>query len=857
MEKINRLGRIQKYLLLIASSIAFLVILLVVMMMQILKQNSQLIDNFIEKDLQNLAQVIAIDNNVSHISALAIELNRISGFSRFREKITQLNAQIEHLEQSNKQNAHDKIDEAFIHNLLDLSQNILQHGQQIIGYTADIQAIAFEMDNLLSTHKKDLYHSYFLRFYHQILNLSEQNSLQILDSLKKQLRDIPPLASELTKQITPLFQKAITIYEKRAILQEKLIFLSLYLGSQSNEVNKIATQLLDDIRQENQKKAHDIRQNIQQQRQLLIFASFTIIMAILILLYMIVSDMGQKMHHISSALLGLAQGKKSQIHLPVDRKDEIGDLSRSYQIFEKHLIDLALMNEKFFKQNQMMQTILDTMRDGLSVFDTELKLVSWNQKYSEIIGLEEKNLKKGMALSHIEEILQQKRVKNISTRGQNLDFEKITTRRLYQNLSFEKHYPKGQILELRSSPMEGGGFVTLYLDRTSRRSLEQKYQQAQRLEAIGTMTNGIAHDYNNFLAVIYGNVELLLEEEHQNPIFADKLQQIKRICLLAQEQIEQLLSFSRKEVAKTSIFDANQMLTDIYNIMQPLLKEENIELILDLYPQNLWLKANISELESAILNLIGNSQKAIKSQGHIILKTVIQKNKVEISVEDNGVGMDEETVAHIFEPFYSQEVNDIQGTGLGLSMAYGAIKRAKGDISVKAQKGKGCLMKIHLPQHRAEDTTSIAPTSYTATAEPEDMAEKIILIVDDNTDIRRLLSQQLQNLGHMTLEAENGHKAITYLERSHNISLVISDIMMPKVNGIALAQYMYEKQKHVPLILLSAHNPHDCKAYQNLPIKPNFIPKPWKIEDIEYYLNLIFQDEPPTSCTHGEGLSFA
>ncbi len=838
MEKIQRLGRIQKHLLIMATAIVCLVIILISMMMQILNQNKNLMDNFIEEDLKSLTQVTAIDDTASKISALAISLNQMGDFSRFREKTAELNVQINKLKSINSQIQQDKIDEAFINNLLSSSQKILQQGNRIIEYTADIQAILFKAEDILFTHQSKEDFSNLSNLYHQLLNLSGLHNHLNLAPIKEQINKLSSASPmpALTQEILPFFKEVIKLYEQRATYYENLIFLSFHLGSQSNQTNIIATQLLEEIGKNNHKKAENIVYNTRQKHRILLLASAAIIMTILCLLYIIVGDFGQNMHKISSALLKLAQGKKTDIQLPVTRKDEIGDLSKAYEFFEKHLMDLADVSQRLSEQNQMMQTVFNTMRDGLSVFDTKARLVSWNHKYSELIGVKPQDLQIGIPLITIENKLQEKQAKNISTRGKEIEFEELIPKRLQQNVSFEKHYTTGEILEIRSSPMKDGGFVTLYLDRTSRRALEQKYQQAQKLEAIGTMTNGIAHDFNNFLAVIYGNIDLLWEESQKqdNAKQTEKLEQIKRVCLLAQEQIERLLIFSRKEESIATFFDANQLLSDIFYVMAPLLKDEHIQLKLDLYLEPLFIKANLSELESAILNLIGNSQKAIKEEGCIILKTDKKEDKVEISVQDNGVGMDEETIRHIFEPFYSQQVNDIQGTGLGLSMTYGAVNRAQGDISVHSQKGKGCLITLSLPLQEYEENSCEKKENIYQISAPT--SPKVILVVDDNKDIRQLLCQQLQELGHMTLEAEDGEMAQKYLKQSDDIDFVFSDVMMPKISGIELAQYMYEQKKNIPLILLSAHDARLRKDYQNLPYRPSFMQKPWKIEDIKNHL---------------------
>lgn len=827
MENIHRWGRIQKRLLVIVVFIIFLVFLLVSMMMQLLGQNEKLMNNFIDDDLKLLEQVVAIDNSVSKISVLAIELNQLGDFSMFRKKNSELAQEINNLRDINSQYQLDNIDESFINNLLVSSQNILEQGNNVITSTADIQAVLFKLDTEIQANPNDPYYDVLSNLYHQLFALREQNNSFSLNVIRNQLQQIAPMASPLTKKTYPLFEQDLRLSEQRVGQHDRLTFLSLYFGAQSNETTKIAKQLLDDMWRNNHEQAHKIVSNIHQKRFQLILTSAAIILTIFLLLYMVLGDLGKKLHQLSSALLQLAQGKKLKIDLPYYRKDEIGDLSRSYQIFENHLVDLAAMSERVSKQNQLMQTVFDTMRDGLSMFDSEGKIVSWNNKYTQILGLDSHMIHQSMPLADIEAYLQNQNVKNISNYGEILNFNAITTERFHQNLSFEKHYPSGRIVELRSSPMMDGGFVTLYLDRTSRRALEQKYQQAQRLEAIGTITNGIAHDFNNFLAVIYGNVELLLEEDMKEE-YKTKLNQIKRISLSAQEMIERLLTFSRKESTLSTIFSANNMLENIYQIMEPLLKDSQITLSLELDAADLYIKANLVEIEAAILNLISNSQKAIKDSGNIILKSRYKNGNVELSVQDDGIGMDNETIKHIFEPFYSQEINDIQGTGLGLSMAYGAVKRAKGDIIASSESNQGCIITLILPSYpKPKEQLNSAVNN-----QPK-KEHQIILLVDDNADVRHILRAQLQKMGHIVLDAQNGVQAVEYLKKSEDIQLVISDVMMPKMDGIELADYINNHCAHIPIILFSGNRNRKMEAYHALSPKPPLISKPWKIEEIQ------------------------
>lgn len=825
MQTVNRLGTIQRRLLFVFILVFVCLGLLVGIMIQMFRQNEQLLNDFIQNDFNQVSQFISLDRHTSRISALADELNYKGNFYNFQQKSMQLRQEIGYLKNYNNQAVVNNIDDDFIRKLLNTSQEILAEGKYVINYTADAQSILFSLEDIIQYHKDDIHFSMLNYLMQQLYNAVHQDITLIPVMSTQILNQMEQSPSPLFDKTKALFYELIDLYNLRNQHQRRSNFLRLHFNHQSNIAQERSIILLGQIQKNNEVTINNIAGNIHKKQQQIFVLAVLILLMILLLLYVVIGDFGSNIHKITSALVSLSSGDKTSAHLPINRKDEIGDLSRSYKAFEQHLNNLSQVTQRLSKQNQMMQTIFNTMRDGLSVFDAKGNLVSWNHQYVDLIGLSDELVQKNTSIFTLEEHLQDHQVDTVSLEGDKISYESTIDQRHKSNYSFEKHYPDGRIIELRSSPMSDGGFITLYLDRTSRRALEKKYQQAQKLEAVGNMANGIAHDFNNFLAVIYGNVELLLSQD-TNPSVKDKLNQIKRISLSAQEMIQRILVFARTESKFQAVFDVNIMLKDIHTLMAPLLKSDNIDLYLKTYHKPLWIRANMAEMESAVLNLISNSQKAIIAKGSITLQAKRNGNSVEVQVIDDGVGMDEATLTRVFEPFYSNAEH--QGTGLGLSMVYGAVTRAKGEITLDSQPQQGCIVTMifdYLHDHKdALDDTIIKEA-------------KVILIVDDHKHVRAVLSEQLRTLGYNVLEARDGIQAMEYIKKSSDIQLVISDIMMPNMDGITLAKAIADYNSNLPVILISGGNDTNKERLKALSSSYLIVQKPWKKEEIQTIIN--------------------
>ncbi len=333
-------------------------------------------------------------------------------------------------------------------------------------------------------------------------------------------------------------------------------------------------------------------------------------------------------------------------------------------------------------------------------------------------------------------------------------------------------------------------------DVTERRSLEQELRQVQKIEAVGQLAGGIAHEFNNYLGVILGYSEFLVEEAGTNESLRRAVAEIKAATQRAASLTRQLLAFSRKQVLEPAILDLNQVIWEAHKLLRRLVPA-NIEIVPVLEPALGRVKADSGQIQQVLINLAVNARDAMPQGGKVTIETAntdLEESycsqhlgaqpgaHVMLTVRDTGSGMDAETLSRIFEPFFTTKEKG-KGTGLGLSTIYGIVKQSGGHIDVESSMGKGTVFRIYLP--RAEALVEQSEPTVTQPEEPG--GSETILVVEDETALRRLICLSLERRGYKVLAAKDGVEAIEICQRSPSqIHLVLSDIMMPHVNGLQL-----------------------------------------------------------------------
>jgi two-component system NtrC family sensor kinase len=385
-------------------------------------------------------------------------------------------------------------------------------------------------------------------------------------------------------------------------------------------------------------------------------------------------------------------------------------------------------------------------------------------------------------------------------------------------------------------------FVAVQHDLTEQRKYERRLQQAEKLEALGQLTGGLAHDFNNLLTPILGYTELLSHSVPPDKRTSRYILDIQHAARQAATLTRQLLTFSRCEDTVLQPIDINGILADMTSLLNRTIGR-HIEVRLVPGRSVGMINGNAAYLETAILNLVLNARDAMPDGGELTLKTdmatigqdgikappgISPGSYVRLSVSDTGHGMPKETAAKIFEPFFTTKEH--KGTGLGLAMVDRLVKSMKGFITVTSEPGKGTTFDLYFPQvdHMAGSGTADEPT--TETTSTPCAGDETLLIVEDDRQIRNLASSVLRELGYHVLEAENGEAALRMADGyDATIDLLITDIMLPKMNGRQLSLALRQRRPNIKVLyvsglidsaLLSSVGHLDASAYLPKPYTP-------------------------------------
>jgi len=363
-----------------------------------------------------------------------------------------------------------------------------------------------------------------------------------------------------------------------------------------------------------------------------------------------------------------------------------------------------------------------------------------------------------------------------------------------------------RLLKEKTSQME--------IDRTERQGLEEALLHSQKLKAVGQLTGGLAHDFNNLLAVIIGSLDLVNPDSPDAPRVNRALKAAERGALLTQR----LLAFSRKQSLHPHAVELKTLLENLGELMRhslPATLTLEIEAQSPAWPA--WI--DVSQLENAIINLVMNARDAMDGQaGTIKIRTWNQRvtrsdgrkqDMVMLEVADQGSGMSQEVKAQVFEPFFTTKQTG-SGSGLGLSMVYGFVRQSGGRVEIESAPGQGTTVRLQLPRAVVPVQTPVETIAqHTPTR-----GEKLVLVLEDEADVRQTLCEQLHLLGYLTLEAANGEQAMHMLAASSEIDILISDLMLPGgLSGVDVVNHALAHYPQLNILLISgqdlrpAHNP--------------------------------------------------
>ncbi|MEM9188970.1 MAG: PAS domain S-box protein [Myxococcota bacterium] len=345
-------------------------------------------------------------------------------------------------------------------------------------------------------------------------------------------------------------------------------------------------------------------------------------------------------------------------------------------------------------------------------------------------------------------------------------------------------------------------FVAVGEDVTERRRLEQRLVHSQKMEAVGRLAGGVAHDFNNILSVILNHAQFALDDVPSESSAYDDIKQIHDSARRAAALTRQLLLFSRKDAATPERLEVNRAVTDLERLLRRVLGED-IKLRTEL-TADVAVNMARTHLEQIVINLAVNARDAMPHGGALTIRTteaeLAGEEVAQIVVEDEGVGMTKDVLEHAFEPFFTTKTLG-QGTGLGLAIVYGLVRQARGSIAVDSEPGEGCRVTVTLPVAPRDSKAEVENALATA----ERGRGERILVVEDERPVRRAVARLLQRNGYVVEQAASGEEALALLGRGTRVELVLTDVVMPGVSGTEMAQRLQETHPDLPVIYMSGY----------------------------------------------------
>jgi two-component system cell cycle sensor histidine kinase/response regulator CckA len=462
--------------------------------------------------------------------------------------------------------------------------------------------------------------------------------------------------------------------------------------------------------------------------------------------------------------------------------------------------------------NETLRSLIEALPLAIVAMDFEGKVKSWNRAAQQMFGWTEQEVL-GDVFPAVPE--------------NDQDFFRANLERARQGetlsgIERQRRRKDGSLMDValwntvqRDASGAPVGVISVIADITQRKHLEEQLRQSQKMEAVGRLAGGVAHDFNNLLTVVTGFSQLMLDGMPEDNPFREPIEEILKAGNRAAGLTNQLLAFSRRQMARPTIIDLNRVITDTERMLRRLISED-IELVLLLGSGLHNVKADAGQIEQVLMNLAINARDAMPGGGRLTIETSnveLRANDlaafpelrpgayVLLSFTDTGEGMDETTRARLFEPFFTTKGLG-KGTGLGLSTVYGIVKQNRGDIAVWSQPGRGAAFRIYLPGLKAETEPPREAGKRPTVVE----GSETVLLAEDEPGVRNMIRQVLVSQGYDVHVACDGRDALrVYSELSGHVDLLVTDVVMPHMNGQELARQLTVLQPDLKVVYISGY----------------------------------------------------
>lgn len=529
--------------------------------------------------------------------------------------------------------------------------------------------------------------------------------------------------------------------------------------------------------------------------------------------------------------------------------------------FSQRITELKLAKERIANQERLLADVTDGSPSLISAFDRHSRIMFANEAAAKAMGIPKADLVGKLAFDQLprpQSVHFRTRHEEVMTTGIPQVLETIlpglhgpipvlaaryplrdTSGAIYGTASIMTDISRLKEVEAelrRSEGQKRDALAALEKALDATRKTEEKLIHAQKLEAVGRLAGGIAHDFNNLLTVILGNSgELLAMLRPEDPMH-EVIGEIEKAGQRAAGLTRQLLAFSRKQVLEPRIVNVNELIVSAEKMLRRIVGED-IELTLLLDPRPQFCKLDKGQFEQVLMNLVVNARDAMADGGRLTIETasvVLDAHYVEIhpdvspgkhvriTVSDTGVGIPRDIQAHIFEPFFTTKSIG-SGTGLGLSTAYGIVRQSGGTIWLYSEPGQGTTFKIFFPRQTNGTGDSSTSTSTITTKR----GKETILLVEDDEQVRATIAGILRRAGYHVISAVNGGEALLICEQhGGTIHLLLTDVVMPKINGRKLAERLLQIRPDMLVLFMSGYTENVVVHHGILDANFNFLPKP-------------------------------
>ncbi|KVX99320.1 hybrid sensor histidine kinase/response regulator [Burkholderia ubonensis] len=606
-------------------------------------------------------------------------------------------------------------------------------------------------------------------------------------------------------------------------------YLVTLLRGHADHLSGKSARYVERLRQIASERSDKVRKvAVSSQSGLLLLAVAGVAVALLGVAY--ASRILRKLQAMTRVMARLAKGVTSDRMPSTHRPDEIGELARAFEVFRTNLIEKEQLTQGLEAQRRLQESVLNSMNDGVSVHDAHGSLIAWNPTFATLLGIDAAALHAGLPLATLRRaVAPPARWRQVSreTATRTSDGARIAA-------SAELHLRDRRILEFHCQPLPDGGWVAVCRDLTSRRAVEAELRQAQKMDVLGQLTGGVAHDFNNFLVAILGNLELLLprlDGQHDAQTMAERA---RRAAERASRLTRRLLAFARRQPLQAERVSVRAMLAEMLDLVE-YSAGQRVTVVLEPAAEPLWVNVDRGQLENAVLNLTLNSAAAMPDGGTLTLAArrepaadgAAAPCAIVLSVTDTGCGIAPLLLDKVIEPFFTTKAAG-EGSGLGLSSVYGFVRQSGGDLRIHSEVGRGTRVELWLPEGAAPERRGAATAAPALPAALR--AGTRVLVVDDDAEVRDTALSQFAALGAQADAVATGEAAFDWLAEHGPVTLVLSDISLGAGgSGIAFAARLAQRWPAQRVALTSGLPPEIHQAHPDWRADLPFVPKPFDL----------------------------